>query len=49
MFTQSEFSFPIDDDNHITMVPIQGKANSHTDFINASYIDVSRLNVIHIL
>ena len=23
-------------------MPIQGQANSHTDFINASYIDVSR-------
>ena len=36
------FLYITDDDNCITLMPIQGQANSHTDFINASYIDVSR-------
>ena len=36
------FLYITDDDNCITLMPIQGQANSHTNFINASYIDVSR-------
>ena len=36
------FLFIIDDDNRITLMPMHGQANRHNDFINASYIDVSR-------
>ena len=40
--SSGNFLYITDDDNRITLMPIQGQANSYTDFINASYIDVSR-------